>query len=44
MPVGAHAIDTLQGDITLHLASGEEVFEAFGSDLVEHPLKDAWPA
>jgi DNA/RNA-binding domain of Phe-tRNA-synthetase-like protein len=38
VPIGAHAIDTLTQDIGLRLASGEEVFEPFGSDIVEHPL------
>jgi len=37
VPVGAHAIDVLQGDMELRLASGAETFEPFGSDAVEHP-------
>jgi len=38
VPVGAHAIDTLNQDIGLRLATGVEVFEPFGSDVIEHPL------
>ncbi len=38
LPAGAHAIDVLTGDITLRPATGEEVFTALGSDIVEHPL------
>ena len=38
MPIGAHAIDHVSGDIGLRLASGAETFEPFGTDLVEHPL------
>jgi DNA/RNA-binding domain of Phe-tRNA-synthetase-like protein len=38
LPTGAHAIDHLTGDIDLRFASGEETFEPFGTDLVEHPL------
>jgi DNA/RNA-binding domain of Phe-tRNA-synthetase-like protein len=36
-PIGAHAIDHLRGDISLRLAAGNEVFEPFGADTVEHP-------
>lgn len=38
MPIGAHAIDHVTGDIGLRLATGAETFEPFGTDLVEHPL------
>ena len=38
MPIGAHAIDHVSGDIGLRLATGSESFEPFGTDLVEHPL------
>ena len=38
MPIGAHAIDHVTGDIGLRLATGAETFEPFGADLVEHPL------
>lgn len=38
LPVGGHAIDVLNGDIALRLASGEETFTAFGSEVMEHPL------
>ncbi len=38
VPIGAHAIDVLTQDIEVRYASGEEVFEPFGSDTVEHPL------
>jgi DNA/RNA-binding domain of Phe-tRNA-synthetase-like protein len=38
MPIGAHAIDLVTGDIGLRLATGAETFEPFGSDLIEHPL------
>jgi len=38
VPVGAHAIDVVSEDIELRRASGEELFEAFGSDDIEHPL------
>jgi DNA/RNA-binding domain of Phe-tRNA-synthetase-like protein len=37
LPVGAHALDFVTQDITLRLATGQEVFEPFGSDLIEHP-------
>jgi DNA/RNA-binding domain of Phe-tRNA-synthetase-like protein len=37
LPTGAHAIDHLTGDIELRFASGEETFEPFGTDIVEHP-------
>ena len=37
VPVGAHAIDVVTQDIALRLATGEEIFEPFGSDVVEHP-------
>ena len=38
IPVGAHAIDHVRQDIGLRQASGAELFEPFGSDIVEHPL------
>jgi DNA/RNA-binding domain of Phe-tRNA-synthetase-like protein len=38
VPVGGRAIDVLTQDIELRPARGDEVFVAFGSDLVEHPL------
>lgn len=38
LPAGAHAIDVLTRDIALRPATGEEVFTALGSDVVEHPL------
>jgi DNA/RNA-binding domain of Phe-tRNA-synthetase-like protein len=38
MPIGAHAIDHVTGDIGLRLASGAETFEPFGAEVVEHPL------
>jgi DNA/RNA-binding domain of Phe-tRNA-synthetase-like protein len=38
VPVGGHAIDVLTQDIELRPARGDEVFVAFGSDVVEHPL------
>ncbi len=38
LPVGAHAIDVLTRDMELRPATGQEVFEAFGSDVIEHPL------
>lgn len=37
VPIGAHAIDQLTDDMDLRAASGAEIFEPFGSDLVEHP-------
>lgn len=36
-PVGAHATDMLQHDFGLRRATGAELFEPFGADLVEHP-------
>jgi len=38
IPVGGHAIDALTEDVSLRLATGEEKFVSFGSDLLEHPL------
>ena len=38
MPIGAHAIDHVTGDIELRLATGAETFEPFGTEIVEHPL------
>ena len=37
LPIGAHALDFVTQDIALRLATGEEVFEPFGSDILEHP-------
>ncbi len=37
VPIGAHAIDVLKGDMELRLASGSEIFEAFGSEISENP-------
>lgn len=37
VPIGAHAIDVLGQDIELRMANGEEIFEPFGSEFVEHP-------
>jgi len=37
IPIGAHAIDQLTDDMDLRLATGDEIFEPFGADLVEHP-------
>jgi DNA/RNA-binding domain of Phe-tRNA-synthetase-like protein len=38
VPIGGHAIDVLTQDIGLRFATGEEIFEPFGSDVVERPL------
>jgi DNA/RNA-binding domain of Phe-tRNA-synthetase-like protein len=38
VPVGGHSIDELTQDISLRLATGEEVFVPFGSTETEHPL------
>ena len=37
VPIGAHAIDLLTSDMDLRLATGDEIFEPFGTDIVEHP-------
>ncbi|CAG0951206.1 hypothetical protein ANAEL_00079 [Anaerolineales bacterium] len=37
VPIGAHAIDHLTADMDLRLATGDEIFEPFGTELVEHP-------
>ena len=37
LPIGAHAMDFVTQDIELRLATGEEIFEPFGSDILEHP-------
>jgi DNA/RNA-binding domain of Phe-tRNA-synthetase-like protein len=37
VPTGGHAIDHLTQDISLRLATGQEVFVPFGSDQAEHP-------
>lgn len=39
VPTGGHAIDHLNGDITLCPAVGDEVFVPFGTDQPEAPLK-----
>jgi DNA/RNA-binding domain of Phe-tRNA-synthetase-like protein len=39
LPVGGHAIDELNEDMNLRMASGEEEFIPFGSDQTEHPEK-----
>jgi DNA/RNA-binding domain of Phe-tRNA-synthetase-like protein len=38
VPIGGHAIDVVEDNIELRLASGEEDFIPFGSDELEHPL------
>ncbi len=38
IPAGAHAIDVLAQDICLRPATGAEIFEPFGADVIEHPL------
>jgi len=38
LPVGGHSMDELTRDISLRLATGEEMFIPFGSTEVEHPL------
>ena len=37
VPAGSHAIDVLQGDIEVRVATGHEDFLAFGSTELEHP-------
>jgi DNA/RNA-binding domain of Phe-tRNA-synthetase-like protein len=37
VPIGVHAIDLLTADMDLRLATGDEIFEPFGTDIVEHP-------
>jgi DNA/RNA-binding domain of Phe-tRNA-synthetase-like protein len=37
LPVGGHSMDELTQDISLRIATGEEVFIPFGSTEVEHP-------
>ncbi len=39
VPIGGHAIDVIHQDIALKIASGDEEFIPFGTDLVEHPNK-----
>lgn len=36
-PVGGHAIDVLNDDLALRLATGRETFVPFGSEQAEHP-------
>ncbi|MBN1536592.1 MAG: hypothetical protein JW908_07670 [Anaerolineales bacterium] len=38
VPIGGHAIDKLEHNMELRLASGEETFEPFGTSEIEHPL------
>ena len=38
VPAGGHAIDVLTQDIELRLATGEEEFTPFGSNIMEHPV------
>jgi DNA/RNA-binding domain of Phe-tRNA-synthetase-like protein len=38
VPVGGHATDVVEGDLFLGKATGNEVFQAFGSDSEENPL------
>ncbi len=40
VPTGGHALDNIQGDITLRPATGKEEFIPFGSDEMEHPDPD----
>jgi DNA/RNA-binding domain of Phe-tRNA-synthetase-like protein len=37
VPIGVHAIDQLTDDMDLRPATGDEIFEPFGSEAVEHP-------
>jgi DNA/RNA-binding domain of Phe-tRNA-synthetase-like protein len=37
LPVGGHDVGVARHDLWLKLATGEETFIAFGSDVVEHP-------
>jgi DNA/RNA-binding domain of Phe-tRNA-synthetase-like protein len=37
VPVGAHSLDVVQGDLVLGFARGSEVFHGFDADEVEHP-------
>ncbi len=37
VPVGGHALDEVEEDITLRAATGQEEFIPFGSDQIEHP-------
>jgi len=38
LPVGGHSMDELTQDISLRMASGDEIFIPFGSSEIEHPL------
>ncbi|NPV77795.1 MAG: cytoplasmic protein [Anaerolineae bacterium] len=38
VPTGGHAIDLLEQDLELRLASGQETFKPFDSEEIEHPL------
>ena len=37
VPIGAHAIDQLTADMDLRPANGDEIFEPFGTGIIEHP-------
>lgn len=39
VPAGSHAIDVLDEDMALRLATGEETFTAFGTEQIEHPIR-----
>jgi DNA/RNA-binding domain of Phe-tRNA-synthetase-like protein len=39
IPIGGHSLNTVERDISLRAATGEEEFIPFGSDQVEHPEK-----
>ena len=39
VPAGSHAIDVLQGDIEVRVATGHEDFLAFGSTELEHRIR-----
>ncbi len=38
VPVGSHAIDVVNGHLSLRPATGQETFVAFGSEETEHPV------
>ncbi|RLD11064.1 MAG: hypothetical protein DRI56_01655 [Chloroflexota bacterium] len=38
VPAGGHAIDLIEGDLTLRQAIGDEIFIPFGSEQIENPL------
>ena len=39
LPIGAHAVDHINEDMTLRKATGEETFKAFGTNAIEKPEK-----